>query len=412
LNIGGILRLIQTIILAVFLGVCVSAADTHAQTGDSNIIIFSESHGQETYTTKKSGLLKLDVSTFSSIQRIEINGSPAGEFAGTRAQVEHAFQLEDKETAITVSVVTEDGSLEKTFTIFLGEKPGPEKTPFQLIGILGISSLDNVFAVSDDATKDSGTKAVITVVPQYDIPLAVDSKLRLRAIVLREKFSKEDFKTVEISYTQLAVQWLKQKIMGGNLTVEGGMNDIRTDNTAISIGEEQSSTEIYVNGVYKQALSKQLAWDAKVQYKQKDSIPEVANVNDEADAREISLKAGIFYTDPAYKGNGKIGYASNDALGKYQDSTTVTYSIKVDFPMGDWIPSVGYSGRQKTQAIEDERVALTPTVSSGTVTAKVNYKLFAKTQLSFSYQMKNQTSNVDTQNFTLNTATLSVIHLF
>jgi hypothetical protein len=74
-------------------------------------------------------------------------------------------------------VVTEDGSLEKTFTIFLGEKPGPEKSPFQLIGILGISSLDNVFTVSDDATKDSGTKAVITdisglIFPRYRAPIA------------------------------------------------------------------------------------------------------------------------------------------------------------------------------------------------------------------------------------------------
>jgi len=196
------------------------------------------------------------------------------------------------------------------------------------------------------------------------------------------------------------------------LSVEGGMNDIRTDNSAITIGEEQSATEVYVNGGYKQALSKQLAWNVKLQYKRKDSIPEVANENDEADAQEISLKAGVNYSGAGLKGTGKIGYASNDAMGKYVDSSTITYSVRVDYPMGDWIPSAGYSGRLKAQAIEDPRKGVKPETTTGTTTAKVNYKLFTKTQLSLSYQMKKQTSNVDEYNYSVNTATFSVIHVF
>ena len=115
----------------------------------------------------------------------------------------------------------------------------------------------------------------------------------------------------------------------------------------------------------------------------------------------INLKTGLKLKlfDTAVKL--KTKYGINDAVGKYKDSTTTVYDLKQTIPLGDWIPSWGYTIRETVKETEDARTVLggiKVRKKSGTLLLKISYKLLPKFRIALDYKNKQQESNYQNYN--------------
>ncbi|MFH2131933.1 MAG: hypothetical protein ABIK68_16280 [bacterium] len=382
-----------------------------AETRDPNIIIFSLSHGPESFETKPEGVLKIGVTSFYRIRAITINGRPVQGSGDSVAQIEFPYQLVEGANEFRIVVVSEKGANEKQFTITLGRKPSPVSKPFQLIGIAGVSSLDNVASASED--EKSGAKLSLIVVPQYDLSMGTNATLRFKGILLRERFSEKDFSANEISYTQLFVQWLQKKTALGDVSAGIGMNDIRTNNTNPLLGEDESMVETVFSAELKQKLKADLSWNLKLDLKLRDSKETITSANDDADARETALEAGLDFKAAGLKGNAMAGTSINDAMGDYVDSSTIKTGLRLNYPIDDIIPGLGYDYREKTWK-NNNASGVKQKDKTGTLLVKVDYRwaVLPGSQLSLTWKSKKQTSNVSTSEFSASITTLALTVVF
>lgn len=378
---------------------------------DPNIIIFSQSHGPVSHETRTGGVLKIGVTSFFKIQEITVNGDRVSVSGDSVANIEFPYQLTQGSNEFKVVVVTEKGESEKRFTINLGKKPVAGGKDFQLIGIAGVSSLDNVATASEN--EQSGTKLSLIVVPQYDLKMSRRAKLRLKGIILRERFSESDFSSHEISYTQVFVQWIQNKTALGDVSVGAGVNDIRTNNENPLLGEDESMIETVLSAGLIQKLSADLSWNLKFELKLRDSTEEVTSENDDADARDAGLEAGLGFKRSGIKGTARIGYSINDAMGDYVDSSTAKISARASYPVGIFVPGLGLDYKQKTRANKNAS-GIKQEDKTATVTAKVDYKMpfLPNSQLSLTLKSKNQTSNVSTAEYAASIITLALAYVF
>ena len=343
---------------------------------------------------------------------MDINGISIDSNQDTKAQITHDYMLEEKETEFKVTVVTKDGKAQKSFMVFYGKKPKPSANSFQLISILELANVDNVNSVPDNIAKKAATKAVLTVVPGYTIPMRETSLIKIRAILLREKYVKKDYSAKEISYSQLSAAWLEKNTLLGEIFGGLGLNDVRTDNGSVLVGADESAFETFFNTGLNQKLSKMSSWDLKWTYKLIDAKSDPADADDNADGGAWSLKTGLKYKIIGLKTAGEITYTAKDAKGKYQDNSSTKFKVKLNFPMGSLTPSWEYAAKDKTMKIKDIRKGVTPNYKTNTITVKIGYKLSSSLRLGFSYQNKENKSNVETAEFKASTIALSAMHIF
>ncbi len=389
----------------------ISLAASAALAEDGNIIIFSQSHGPVSYESQAQGILKIGVTSFYPITEITVNGDPVTGSGDSVAQIDFPYQLVAGTNEFQIVVATDKGKKEKRFSINLGKKPAAGKKPFQLIGIAGVSSLDNVASASEGTL--SGSKLSLIVVPQYDVTMGKRSTLRIKGVLLRERFSESEFSGQEISYTQIFVQWLQKKTFLGDLSAGMGMNDIRTDNKNPLLGADQSMTESFIATELKRKLGADLSLDLQAVVKLRDSKVEISSENYDADAREAGLTAGLGFKNLGIGGTVKIGYSINDAMGDYEDSSTAKYGLKLNYPVGDFVPGVGYAYKEKTKTNENAS-GIKQKDKAATTQVKLNYKwkLLADSQLSLTWKSKTQTSNVSTSDYSATVTTLALIYIF
>jgi len=383
---------------------------------DPNILIFSSTHTPESYQKTNSGVIKLEIVSFEPIQKVTVNGNKQELPIDRQLKFEIPYQLSDppnNSTNFVVEAATDSGKAQKAFSVTFGAKPRPKKTPFLLIGIVGLTHNDNVNSVSSDLTKEAATKLVLTVVPIYTIPLAADQDLVIKGVVLREKYSDTDYEGKEVSYTQAAAQWIQKKTSFGELSADAGINDIRLKNANPLVGETETSKEVFVGGALKQKLADKSTWNVGLKYKIKDTIAEALNPNYDSDAAELKLSGGYTTTLADIKTKLKGSYTINDAKGLYMDSTAYSTSVKGSQPIDKWTPSLQAKTTTKTMAEADPlKENLIPYTTTNTLTAKLAYKLFPKSVIALELKMKNATSNVDASVFDQNLAILSFTQIY
>jgi hypothetical protein len=379
---------------------------------DSNILIFSSSHGGVAYQQEKEGVLEIGITSFKPILQMDLNGVLIDSDKDTKAQLSHAYSLEEKETEFKVTVVTAAGKAQKRFTVFYGKKSKPSVRAFQLISILESANIDNVNSAADSASKKAASKTVLTLVPGYTMQMGETSRLRLRAILLREKYAEKDYFAKEILYTQVSVSWLEKTTLLGDIFGGLGLNDIGTDNESLLRGENESAVESFINAGLNQELNDVFSWDLKWTYKLIEAKNEPANADDNSDGGAWSLKSGLKYKIAGFTTAAKIGYTATDAKGKYQDNASTQFKLKLAYPLERITPSVSYTAKDKTMKAEDARKGLTPNYKTGTLTLKADYKMFPSFRLGFSYQNVQNTSNVGTAEYTATTIAMSAMHIF
>ena len=257
-----------------------------------------------------------------------------------------------------------------------------------------------------------GDKLTVTVVPKYDFDVGENSIFRLKGVVLRDQYTNSDYKSKETAYTQIASEWVEKKTPFGEITGGVGYNFILTENSGF-MGKTEISEETVFYGKSKHQVNKKTSWEVGLDYKNKNFKAEADDVDNETDATEIKITGKYRFTWADIKNSPKIGYTINDAVGKYQDSTTLTVGTTLTYPIGDFEPSFGYSHQQvkkntASPITEDKAQQKT----TATMNIKVKYKLFPKGFLTMGYKNKEVNSNISNSSYKNNTTSLSYMHIF
>lgn len=406
----------------VFLLFCLLLPNIYAEeSNDPDLLIFSTTHPEIRYTRKKKDVIKVEIVSFSSIQSVDFNGELVEVTDDHHLKFEMPYDLStfpEEKATFTITARTEAGIAQKSYVVNFGSKPG--KAPFQMVGIFSLTSNDNIYSSPEDQDKDNDIKAVIAVAPRYSFSVGKNSTLVLKGILLREKYSNDDYKDKEISYTQLAVGWVEKKTSWGTLSADIGYNDIRMENANILVGEEETSMEAFVRGKVEQSVTKRSRWNAALQLKVKDADATPSNINYESDANEYTLTGGLkeplLLLNPesrAFKTSVDGSIAMNDAKGKYMDSNTIWLRAKLGYPIDQWTPEVTLKSQLKTMAIEDPlKENKVPSYLTTTLSMKLKYRLFKKTILAFEMKHKNVDSNIEASTYKQNLMTLSVAQVF
>ena len=390
------------------------AQDKKIQQGDADpgILIFSTSHDQTTQTTEREGIITLDIRSFSPVVRITINDIPIEHPEESSIQIEHPYSLSPGDNELTVKVYSEMGEKSQTYVINLEEAQAKEKQAFHLVGIFGVSNLDNVYNVKEDSDKESASKAALAVVPVYTFDIDQDSSVQLMGIVYREKYSDSDYEESEISYTRISGQYRLKDWGFERVFFELGANDIKTKNESILIGSEESSVESYFLGGLKSDIDPRLRWGAELQYKLVDSKLEVSDSGDNADGGELEAKGLLYYENAGLKGTGWLSYINYDAKGEYKDSSTIEIGADGDFAVGGWIPGGFLKFEEQTMSNEDPRQEETLKYRLTNFEVRIKYKLFSYLQFGLAYRSKSLTSNISEYDYTANEIKLSAIYIY
>ncbi|MFH2129702.1 MAG: Ig-like domain-containing protein [bacterium] len=388
------------------------AAIEYPETEDPNLLIFSPSHEPVSYVKEKQGILKIGITAFSSVLHADVNGVTVSIPQDTQVEFELPYSLKSKSTPFEITAYTNQGKARKKFIIHFGEKPKPRKPAFQLISILSAVQVDNLNnRPSGSSDIVTATKGVLTIVPQYELKIRDQSVLRIKGILLREKYAKDEYQNRETSYSQAAIEWEERKTFLGTVIAGVGWNFIRMNNNNF-IGENGISEETFFNCTVKDKTSKTGGWEIGLEYKNKDATADAANIDNETDGTEVTLRGSVKFGLGSVDNKTKISYSLNDAVGKYQDYTSASAAYTISAPIGNFTPSLGYTYKFKQMKIFNPTENARPEYGSGSISAKIKYKLFPRTSFTLDYKSKDQVSNLANSTYTVNTVTLSVIQIF
>lgn len=384
---------------------------------DNNVLIYSPTHAPITYTREKKGTIKVGITSFAPILRVTVDGYRRRLVLNSQAEFEIPYNVsETKPTIYKVRVFTDAGVSEKVFEFHYGDKPKPPPPPFMFITLLGITSTDNVDNASVDETKTSASKTTLTLVPHYRFFWGRENNsVGVKGIVLREKFSEEEYQNKEISYTQLAFEYHKNETFYGDLFFTLGFNQIALNNKNVLRGENETGDEQFFNfgSTFKFGATTKLKM--QLEYKIKDSKLAESIPDDNLDAVEQSLKTQLNFQAFGMKGKLKTKISINDALIEFHDSTTVNLSLGLDYKYKNWKPAWSYAIKEKNKEVVDTRFTGTGVKDQktlGTMILKVGYKIAAKSLITFQYKSKNQSSNVLDANYEVNETSLVLTQIF
>ncbi|MBU2515865.1 hypothetical protein KJ966_31480 [bacterium] len=382
-----------------------------------NILIFSTSHNNEqpTEVSAAEGLLKIEISTFTPIVKLSVNDESKTPQAATRATVDVPYSLQPGDNSFAVYVKTEAIEERKEFILTLleedeSQKP-KEKKPWQVIAILALTSTSNAENAASDEQADS--KYAYTIIPSYQQALFGSHKLRLKGVLMREKFSNSDFEDQELVYNQIGLGWLSES-SSSDWEVELGWADVGTKNVGgTSDTDVETGTSIGGKIGLTALDDKNIIFSGKYTLKDQTS----STTSDDYDGDGGLLAFGVKWKKKFGQLSGylKGGVDSNDSKGKYKDYTAMHLGFSATYGLGK-NASVGglLSSRQTAYAENDPAKGDTETSLLTTITFNGSYKLNVLGGIIFlgDITQKQKTSNIEGFEYTTSLVTVSVVYIF
>jgi len=411
----GLVTIFQlTLIISLFLPFSFQAIA--ATKTDANILIYSTSHTDITYTKEKTGYIQVGITSFAPILRVTVDGLRRRLVFNSQAEFEIPYTLDkSRPLVIKLLVITQQGIGEKTFILHLGEKPPPPKPPLQFIALFSLVNTDNVNNESPEKQKDTATKTVLTFVPQYRLTWSVKNEWLLKGVILREKYTEQAFQGKETSFTQLVTEYQRTGTAWGDIAVGLGENDIRMNNKSLLRGENETSLETfyYLRALWK--WKKGPRFTVTLENKKKDFKLAIRTLEDNQDSVAQTVKSQLSFKVYGIKTKLLGQYTRNEASISFHDSTSFRGNMTLSKAMGKWTSAWTYDYKKTDKYIVDTRVTGTGVQEkreSATNSIKLGYKFTPKTSLALLLKNKNQRSNVKDANYKNNSASLVLTLIF
>jgi len=385
------------------------------RTPDTDILIFSNTHGAESYLKRTKGMINLEITTYAPIIHIDVNGQPSQSFKHSIAEIYHPYHLIQKRTEVTIDVYTTDGMASKTFVLFLGAKPKPKPNPLQIITIMEASSLDNVNNTPADQSKIAAQKSSLILLANYSFGFGEADRLKVGGLLLREKYAKVDYQAKEISFSQLSTEWSSKGTSLGDLAYKVGANDIRTANKSMALGSNPLMKESFLAFAVTNEFGKDDSIESGIEIKKSDLLLIPATPDDDGDGQTVTLKFSGKSKTWGLKHKAKLRYALKDTVGRYQDSSTLVFGYGLGTDIGPFASALDYaynSTENKTSDYRSTAAGFRLSQAWSSVTLKLDYKLSPTLVLSLKSVAKTQESNLAASTYKSGTQSASLTMVF
>ena len=405
------------VLLLLFLFLIITPPVVSATSHESEILIFSLSPEK---VEEQKGVLKLQISTFSPIQQIIIDGKPQ-KFPKTSSLVwlKIPYMLKPGVNTFNVFVKTKFGEAKKIIrTIY--ETPELLKKAklgdsFQLITILGGVTKDNIEKVEDNSSKSKAFSTSMLLVPSYRFDVFDDSSVFLRGVLMGDQQHNGKFESKEVLFKQVNIEWEERESWAGVLTLSVGTNEAGTREIPLTSAPRDSLSKKYKrasrDNIYtvkaKQELEEGSSWNWQIDRKKKS----VEGSNDDS-GFSTTLAAG--YVTPFFGVKTTFGGTLEDANlnGTYKDTKTYKAKLKVDYPLPPVALGLQYDFSQTEDKVADPSLTDKTKTRNRALSLSLNYPAAPWCIFGFTQKQEKQSSNLAGKTYTLNSTQLQVILIY
>ena len=386
-------------------------------TAEAEILIFSLSPEK---VKEQKGVLKIQISTFSPIQKVTVDGKPQ-KFpkAASLVWLKIPYLLKPGENFFEVYVKTQLGEAKKTLRTIYETPEFLRKSKlgdsFQLISILGNTTSDNINKVDDNETKSKAFSSSILFVPSYRFDIFDDSSIFLRGVLMADQHHNGEFESKEVLFKQASVEWEERASWAGDFTLSLGTNEAGTRDVPESTSPRDSLSKKHKlatrDNVYtikaKQELEKGTTWDWQIDHKKKS----VEGSNDDSGV-STTLTAG--YVTPLFGVKTTFGgtYEDTNLNGSYKDTKAFKSKLKVDYPIPPVTLGVQYDFSQTEDKVADPSLDGKTKTRNQALSLSFNYPAAAWCIFGLTQKQERQSSNLAGKTYTLNTTQLQVILIY
>lgn len=416
LNKTRLIRIIIEIVLLIFFITLIPKFSAFAK-DEAEILIFSLSPER---VKEKKGVLKIQISTFSPIQKITVRGKsekfPNG---SSLVWLKIPYILEPGPNTFEVYVKTRLGEEKKIIrTIF--ETPGflnklKLGDPFQLISILGYANNDNIDKVEESETKSSAVTSNILFVPSYRFDILEDSSVFLRGVLMADQHHNGEFESKEVLFKQISLEWEERASWVGDLTLSFGTNEAGTRDVPESTSTRDSFSKKHKlatrDNVYtlksKQNLEKGTTWNWQIDRKKK-SVE--GSDDDSGDSTTLTLG----YVTPIFDLKTTFGATleDTDLNGTYKDTKAYKTKLKVDYPIPPLTVGLQYDFSQTEDKVADPSLDGKTKNRNQTYTLSFNYPAASWCILGLTQKHERQSSNIVGKTYKVNSTQLQAIIIY
>lgn len=379
------------------------------------ILIFSTSHSNTgpSVVEERSGVLKVEVSTFTPIQKFTINGASQPTTDRTRAKVYYPFNLKRGENSFKVFVKTEAAEETKSFVLEWVTKDEDEEKksekPWSVIAMASVTSTSNAENVAED--EKSGLKIGLIAVPKFKMR-AAGQNFEFMGVLLREKFLDPELADEELEYTLISAGWLN-KAGFGDWRLDVGWSDSGNEFTGLTY-DTAVETAIFVGAQFKlKALDrKRVILEGK--YSLIDQPEEITSDYD-GDGGLLSVGAKWNRKNNDLFWNLLGGLEMKDAKGMYQDynmtylGAEATYALSKITTLGGKFGFKSYSYKENDPLKGDKESSSLMTI---TVNGSYTLKNLGGLMLAGDVTQKQKSSNIESLKYTTLLITVSGIYIF
>jgi len=384
---------------------------------EAEILIFSLSPER---VKEQKGVLKLQISTFSPIQKITVRGKPK-KFASGASLVwlKIPYILKPGINTFEVYVKTKLGeakqiirSVYETPSFLNKLKLGD---PFQLISILGYANNDNIDKVEDNQTKSSAVTSSVLFVPSYRFDIFEDSSIFIRGVIMADQHHNGEFESKEVLFKQISLEWEERAGWIGDLTLSLGTNEAGTRDVPESTSPRDSFSKKHKratrDNIYtlkaKKNLQKGTSWNWQIDRKKK-------SVEGSDDDSGFSNTFNLGYVTPIFGVKTTFGGTLEDTNlnGTYKDTTAYKTKLKIDYP----ISKVSFGLQHDFSQTEDKKAD--PDLDGKTknrnqvYTLSLNYPAAAWCIFGLTQKHEKQSSNIIGKSYKINSTQIQAIIIY
>ena len=397
-----------------------------AQVADPTVVVLAPAFVERKTTTDETVRLDMEISAFSKITGVKINGEAQAAKPADTVTVSGTFPLVPGENKFLVEVDTEVGRTAKEFVITRVAVPSAlapaptEAKPLGLIAAAGLQNQSNVFRTHSDAK--SASRQFVMAIPSYVHTLDERSSLRFQGIFSRDRYSSSDFTSQEIAFNQVTAARVA-KLEGKDYWQAGaGLNLV--DNEYVNYLAYKHRVEQDVFGFA--SLRRYSSDTGFHEWYGEVKTVDLANQpsgNYDASGTILTGRGDLETELGSWHGRFR-GALSLYNAGKYETRTILRGSADATTPMARLLREGGggamdklivggsLRARQETFSASDPALGKAASNTLLTVALLANYALAKNWVLSGEYYQENQASNVAGLKYDNTSLTLTVIYVY
>ena len=288
---------------------------------------------------KPEGLLRFQVSAFSPILAVKVNGyaqmvSPGTDFM----EYEVPYQLLPGANQFEVFVQTRDAEY-RQIILLTYEPPQSIKPraplPVDLIIILGETYSDNILLVPEGSTKKPASKNDLLLSLSYHLNFSEAQKGSMKGLLKIERQKDRSLASQEILFRQFSLEYQDRDLWGFSLSSGLGQNVISSKSSARSVKSGEfikSSESLFLFGSGEKKFGKNSSFHMKMQLEMQNKVATDSEdgtltqfyLDGKTSFFGIRLTVGLQNTSSAFK----------DPASNYQTSV---YDLGIQYPWASWI---------------------------------------------------------------------------